>query len=125
MTQVSPTSPLEESTGVVIPAGTATNQTVTLHTAQQDAITLIVNITVATTATLQVTLSGLSQSGYLWQILQSASLAATGVTALKIGPGLPVTANLVANDLMPAQLRIAVAVTGTIAYGIDYDISTS
>ena len=85
MTQVSPTSPLEESTGVVVPAGTATNQTVTLHTAQQDAVTLIINISAATTATCVVTCSGVSASGYVWPILTSASLNAVGVTALRIG----------------------------------------
>jgi hypothetical protein len=125
MSHVSPTSPLEEVTGVLIPAGTATSQTATLHTAQQDACTLIVNIATASAATCLVTISGVSQSGYVWPILTSTSLTTVGVTALRIAPGLIAAANLTVNDLLPAQLRVAVTVTGTITYGIDYDVSTS
>jgi hypothetical protein len=123
MSQVSPIASLEEATGVVVPAGANNNQTVTLHTATQDGLALIVNITTATTATLLVTISGVSASGYVWPILTSTSLTAVGVTVLRIGPSLVAAANLTVNDLLPAQLRIAVTVTGTIVYGIDYDVS--
>jgi len=123
MSQVSPIASLEEATGVVIAAGANNNQTVTLHTATQDGLALIVNITTATTATLLVTISGVSASGYVWPILTSTSLTAVGVTVLRIGPSLVAAANLTVNDLLPAQLRIAVTVTGTIVYGIDYDVS--
>lgn len=45
-------------------------------------------------------------------ILASASLAAVGTVELKVGPGLPVTANLSANDVMPKDVNINFAHSG-------------
>lgn len=39
-------------------------------------------------------------------LLSSAALAATGVTTLRVGPGLTAAANVTANDVLPPVVRI-------------------
>ena len=42
-----------------------------------------------------------------WTLLDSAAITGTGTTVLKVGPGLTASANAVADDLIPAIVRIA------------------
>jgi hypothetical protein len=39
-------------------------------------------------------------------LLTSAAITATGTTTMRVGPGLPATANVSANDLVPGRVRI-------------------
>src|SRR5262245_48573575 len=79
-------------------------------------IKIVINITLATTATLTVTLRGYDRaSGATYTILASAALAATGLTVLTVYPGLTAAANTVANDHLPAQWDVSAAITGTIS----------
>lgn len=67
-----------------------------------------------TTPALTVIIEGLDPvSGKYFPLLTSAALNATGTTVLRVGPGLPVTANLSANDIMPKQYRVRYTITGT------------
>jgi hypothetical protein len=45
--------------------------------------------------------------------LQTASITATGVYSLKVGPGIPTAANASLNDLTPAGFRFAWTIAGT------------
>lgn len=112
------------TTGAVIAAGaTSTNAGVSLITYNASKAVIIVNIASATAATLTVQINGITASGYSYPILTSTALATVAVTPLRIFPGGTPTANSVANDMIPRTLQIATTVTGTISYGIDYELS--
>lgn len=67
-----------------------------------------------TTPTLTVTLQGKSPaSGQYHTILASTALNATGLTVLKVYPGLTAAANSVANDILPPTFRVITAIGGT------------
>lgn len=67
-----------------------------------------------TTPTLTVTLSGKSPvSGQYHTVLASAAINATGLTVLKVYPGLTAAANSVASDVLPATWRVSTAIGGT------------
>lgn len=84
--------------------------------AQAMGIKVVVDITVITAGSLTVTIQGKDPtSGKYYTLLASAALAAVATTILTVFPGAAVTANLSANDMLPANWRvIAVAVTGPI-----------
>ena len=42
-----------------------------------------------------------------WTLLDSAAITGTGTTILRVGPGLTAAGNAVADDLIPAVVRIA------------------
>lgn len=111
-------------TGVVIAAGaTASNAGVTTTTYNASKAVIIVNIASATAATLTVSINGVTSSGYVYPILTSTALATVAVTPLRIFPGVTPSANAAANDLVPRALQVVTTVTGTISYGIDYELS--
>lgn len=45
--------------------------------------------------------------------LQTTAITAAGTATLRVGPGLPVTANTSKNDTVPALVRVAYTITGT------------
>lgn len=45
-------------------------------------------------------------SGKYYTILTGAAIVATGTTVLKVYPGLPGTANAIANDILPSSWRV-------------------
>ena len=54
-------------------------------------------------------------SGQYYTILASAALASTGLTVLKVYPGLTAAANTVVNDVMPTIYRVSsVVATGPV-----------
>jgi len=66
-----------------------------------------------TSPTLTVTLQGKSPTGLYYTILASSALTATGLTVLKVYPGLTAAANTVANDVLPEAYRVITAIGGT------------
>lgn len=66
-----------------------------------------------TSPTLTVTLQGKSPQGTYYTVLASAALTATGLTVLRVYPGLTAAANLTANDVAPQAFRISTAIGGT------------
>ena len=77
---------------------------------------LFINITAitGTSPTLTVTLQGKSAvSGQYYTILASAALTTTGLTVLRVYPGLTAAANTVANDIIPNSWRVISAIGGT------------
>jgi hypothetical protein len=105
--------------GVVIPAGTTTSQTLVAKLGF-GRLVLVQNVSAVAGGTLQVTLNGLTPSGYVYPILVGTALAVTGATPLRVGPALTPSANAVANDVVPRELQVVATVTGTITYGLDY-----
>ncbi len=112
------------STGVVIAAGaTSSNAGVTTTTYNASKAVIIVNISAFTSGSLTVAINGITSSGYSYPILTSAALAAVAVTPLRIFPGATASANAVANDMVPRSLQVVTTVSGTLTYGIDYELS--
>lgn len=79
-----------------------------------DSVHVIVDVTAYTSGTLTVSVQGKDPaSGKYYTLLSSAALAATGTTVLKVGKGLPATANVSANDLLPLVWRVSVVGAST------------
>ena len=80
-------------------------------------ILVFINITAisGTSPTLTVTLQGSidDSATATYTILASAALTSTGLTVLRVYPGLTAAANLTANDVVPARCRIVTAIGGT------------
>lgn len=76
-----------------------------------------------TAESVTVTIEGLSPVGTdeYYTILASAVLTATGLTVLRVYPGLVAAANLTVNDVLPASWRVSSDVTtdGDQAYDVD------
>lgn len=86
-------------------------------------IVVMINITAFTSGSITVSIKGIDVlSGNTYTILASAALAATGFTVLKVYPGLPISANASANDVLPRKYRIDVAVGDAtpITYSVKY-----
>lgn len=67
-----------------------------------------------TAPTLTVTLQGKSPvSDQYHTVLASAALNATGLTILRVYPGLTAAANLVASDILPTTWRVISVIGGT------------
>lgn len=112
------------TTAALIAAGTASTQSnkqITNYNARSLAV--ILNVTTATTATLALTITGSSASGYTYTILTGASVVTTGTNIYRVGPGLTAVTNLTVNDFVPRNLLVTVTITGTVAYGVDYELS--
>lgn len=111
-------------TGVVVAAGATSTQTnVSLTTYNARNLALVIKITAATVATLTVTVSGNTSSSYTYTLGASTALATVATSTLTFGPGLPATANVSFNVPIPRGVLVTAVVTGTIAYGIDYNLS--
>jgi hypothetical protein len=83
---------------------------------QARGMVLVVNVSAITGsgASLTVTLQGKDAvSGQYYTLLTSPAITATGMTVLRIYPGITASANAAANDVLPAQWRVAYAITGT------------
>lgn len=76
-----------------------------------------------TAESVTVTIEGLSPVGTdeFYTILASSALTATGLTVLRVYPGLVAAANLTVNDVLPASWRVSSDVTtdGDQAYDVD------
>jgi hypothetical protein len=67
-----------------------------------------------TSPTLTVTIEGKdATSGQYYTVLASAALNATGLTVLKVYPGLTASANVAVNDVLPPNWRVKTAIGGT------------
>lgn len=79
-------------------------------------VVVFVNISAitGTTPTFTVTIQGKDKvSGQYYTLLASAALNATGLTVLRVYPGIAVSANVTANDVVPSQFRVITAIGGT------------
>jgi hypothetical protein len=70
-------------------------------------IKVVVDTTVFGTGSVTVTIQGLDPtSGKYYTLLASAAIVGTGTTAYTVFPGAPVSANVSANDQLPATWRL-------------------
>lgn len=79
-------------------------------------IILHINISAisGTGASLTVTLKGKDHlSGQYYTVLASSALTTTGLTVLRVYPGLTASANVTANDVLPGIYRIDTTIAGT------------
>lgn len=109
-------------------ARTATPTAVTVPTGRFKSLHLVIDVTAVTsTPSVVCTIDGLDPvSGKYYNLLTSAALTESGVPftrVLKIGPGLPVTANLSANDVLPSTIRVTM--THADADSITYSVAAT
>ena len=69
-----------------------------------------------TAPTALFTVQGKDANGNYYTLLASTALNATGVTVLKIYPGLVVAANAAANDIVPRHYRVIMTKGGTVTF---------
>lgn len=71
-------------------------------------LTVVIDVTAVTsTPSTTFKIQGVDRlSGKTWDILASAAIAATGTVIMRVGPGIAVTANVSANDVVPPIVRI-------------------
>jgi hypothetical protein len=70
-----------------------------------------VTITAVTAGSVTVTIYGKDgASGQYFSLLASSAIASPGQSILTVGPGLPVTSNVSANDVLPPTWRVGAAV---------------
>jgi hypothetical protein len=95
-------------------AAAGANGTV-IDCSEANGLLVFINITLlaGTAPTLTVTVNGMSPTGVAYPLLVSAVLNATGLTVLRIFPGLTPVANLKADDVLPSSVRIDTVVGGS------------
>lgn len=102
---------------VTLTAASASTTSGLLDTHQAKGCIVYINCTAisGTSPTLTVTLKGFDPVGQSnsYTVLASSAINATGLTVLKVYPGLTAAANSAANDVMPGCSRIDVAIGGT------------
>ena len=71
---------------------------------------IIINVTAITTSSLTVTVQGKCPiSGVYYDILVGAAITSTGITILKVFPGVAAVANGSASDILPRTFRVSCA----------------
>ena len=104
-------------------ARTATPTAVTLPTGGNRGCHVVINVT-AVTATPSVvpTIDGVdSVTGTAYNLLTGLAITATGITVLKIAPGIGTIANAAASDVLPNNIRLTM--THGDADSITYSVS--
>jgi hypothetical protein len=97
-------------------AGSGTTTSGDLDATRHRGILLYIYVSAitGTSPTLTVTIQGKSPgSGQYHTILASAAISATGLTVLRVYPGLTAAANTVANDALPCTYRLQSVIGGT------------
>lgn len=105
--------------GVLVAAGATTTQTVQLSSISFTRLVVVLSIT-GGAGSVQLVISGISPSGYVYPLLNPTAVSGVGVTPYRIGAALTPSPGAVANDVVPDLVRVAATVVGTVTYGIDY-----
>ena len=102
-------------------ARTATTSTADQQKVVNRGVYVFLKVTaVPTVETLTVTIQGKDVDGTYYTILASTASAATGTVTLKVYPGLPNTANVSSNEVLPDLWRVTVthSASGSFTYSI-------
>lgn len=104
-------------------ARTAAIQSADIPTLGARGVLVLIDITaIAATPSVTFTIQGKIAGSY-YTILASAAKTGTGQTIMRVYPGLTASANLIANDFLPDNIRIDVAVGDTDS--MTYSVSCS
>jgi hypothetical protein len=106
--------------GVIVPSLTIASST-TLLTGNLERLVVITNVSNVAGGSVQVTLNGITPSGYVYPLLVGLAQTVGGAVPLRVGPALNSSTNAVANDVVPRVVQIVATVAGSIAYGIDFE----
>lgn len=88
-------------------ARTATPTAVTRRVDRYKGCVLIIDVTaIAATPSVTPKIEGVSASGAVYTLLTGAAITATGVTALKIFPGITAAANVAVSDVLPQTIKV-------------------
>lgn len=119
--QLNPAPGIVNATNVSGSNGISVTSTQTLTSGDQRnpahrGIKVYINVlNIATAGTLTVTIQGKDPiSGVYYTLLVSTAIAVTGFTVLTVYPGVAVSANVSASDVLPATFRIQAVVGGTV-----------
>lgn len=113
-------------TASILPSAARTTLQATgdMDTGGSQFLNVVVDITAYTSGNITVTIQGKdTASGKYYTLLTSAALGAAATTRLKVGPTITAAANTIAQDYLPAFVRISVAVAD--ATSITYSIGCS
>ena len=88
-------------------ARTATS-TVDVIVENAHGLVIVIDVTVdPASASIVFNIDGLDElSGNTWTLLDSAAIAATGTTVLRISPHLTASANTIGKDIIPPVIRV-------------------
>lgn len=106
--------------GVLVPAGASTSQTVAFSQQSANRLVVVQNVASVAGGSLQVTINGVTPSGYVYPLLVGPAETTVGAVPLRVGPALSPSPNAVANDVVPRELQIVATATATISYGLDF-----
>lgn len=113
-----------EGTVLASAARTSAPTPVLLTNENGRALYIILDVTAVTaTPSITVTIAGIDVvSGKAYTLLAGAAVTATGTVFYKVGPALPNTANVSANEYVPPTVRISVSHldSDSITYSIGY-----
>lgn len=103
---------------------TTSQNSADLTNADGRGVKVFVNVTSAGTGSITVAVQAKDPaSGTYATLLASAAIVANGLALLTVYPGLPATANVSANDVLPRQWRVAV--TANNANPVNYTVGAS
>jgi hypothetical protein len=105
--------------GIVLAAGQTTSQTIQFVAGGLQHVAVVLNVSAVAGGSVQVTINGVTPSGYVYPLLNGIAVGTTGVTPYRIGPSFTPSPNAVADDLVPPVLQLVATVSGTITYGLD------
>lgn len=113
-------------TALLSAARTANAVSGDINTTGSQFLNVVVDITAYTSGSVTITIQGKDiASGKYYTILTSAALAAAATTRLKVGPTITAATNTIAQDYLPAQLRVSVVVADAtpITYSVGYAVT--
>lgn len=89
---------------------------------------VILDMTTVGTASVTVTINGKDPtSGKYYLLLAGAAVTTNSTNVYKVGPGLPATANVSANDMVPRVFQIVVTANNANAgvYSVGYSLNAA
>lgn len=106
---------------VLVSAGTTAGGTFAITNERCSRLVVVLNTATASAGnTVQITISGVTNQGFIYPLLVGIAVASVAVTPYRVGPALTPSANAVANDVVPRTVQVVVTVAGAVSYGIDY-----
>ena|ERR1700757_2918123 len=112
------------SQDILIPtaAYTTTQSSADQVKSQENKAHFIINVTSVAGggATITPVIEGKDYNGNYYTILQGLAISTTGITILKVGPGIGQVANAASNDYLPDiyRIRFTVSGAGSFTYGV-------